>query len=112
MNLLIMILTEISDNSLMGWLIGALATLVGLAVAIVTPILKLNKTITKLDMSVQHLSDQLSRDEKKIEDIEKIIEKHSDYLLIDKKRLDNHESRLETIDHKIGYDDRTNRDGN
>lgn len=96
----------ISSNELLGWLIGALVVLVGLAVSIITPIIKLNKTITKLDISVSNLAKSLERDESRIEQIEKTMQMHNEYLLIDKKRLDNHEERLKDLDRKTGiFDD-------
>lgn len=99
------ILAELNTNEMLGWLIGALTTLVGLAVAIMTPIIKLNRSITKLDVSVDNLANQLKRDETQLNKLQDEVAKHGDYLLIDKKRLDNHEMRLSELDKKHGYID-------
>lgn len=92
------------DNTVfMGLLIGALAIIIPLFISCVTPIIKLNKTIQKLDDSIDKLNIESSRRDEKLTQLELNIAQHSQYLLMDKCRLDNHESRLHNIDHQEGY---------
>lgn len=101
----------VSSNEFMGMLITALAVLVGLAGAIIAPMLKLNKTLTKLNDHMDDLQKQLEEQQKKQIAVEKELSDHQDYLLLDKKRLDNHEARLHSIDEQPGYIDTSSRDG-
>ena len=90
------------SNTFIGLFITSLAVIVGLAISIITPILKLNKTITKLNISVENLNAKLEKDEREIQLMHEKLEKHDEYLLIDKKRLDNHEVRLGKLDGNVG----------
>ena len=92
------------DNTVfMGLLIGALAIIIPLFISCVTPIIKLNKTIQKLDDSIDKLNIESSKRDEKLTQLELNIAQHSQYLLMDKCRLDNQESRLHNIDHQEGY---------
>lgn len=93
------------SNAIIGLVVGAIAAIVSLFLAIGVPIINLNKTITKLDSSVSHLTEQLDKDEVRIREIEDLIQKHATYLSIDKKRLDNHEERLSNLDGIVGLVD-------
>lgn len=90
------------SNTFIGLFITSLAVIVGLAISIITPILKLNKTLTKLNISVDNLNAKLEKDEREIQLMHEKLDKHDEYLLIDKKRLDNHEVRLEKLDGNVG----------
>lgn len=81
-----------TDAEFMGRLIAAVSIIVSILVAtstlIIIPVIKLNKTITKIDM-------KLDNNQKDIVEIKADIKKHDD-------RIDDHEGRLSKVEGRIG----------
>lgn len=103
----IVALVDETPSWFMGALIASLSVLIGLAVAIITPILKLNKNITKLNDSVDTLNTALDDTKKALADeqakrelLEQKITQHGEWLAVDKVRLDNHEIRIGKVESK------------
>lgn len=93
------------QNEFIGMLIGVLATIIPLFIACVTPIIKLNKSIQKLNDSIDQLNRSDSKKEAMLESVSKRLNEHSNYLAIDKKRLDNLSKRMKKIDKEEGFMD-------
>lgn len=98
------------NNTVVGLVISALVVLVGLFISLATPLLKLNKTITKLDISVDNLYQQIKKNEAKVNELEIVLKQHQNWLQTDKQRLDNHEERIKNLDHQVGYVDKKTRE--
>lgn len=86
------------SNTVMGIVVACLATLIGLFITLATPIIKLNKTIQKLDDNLTHMKEELKSNSKEIEELEDKVHEHSQFLTADKLRLDNHEERLTVLE--------------
>ena len=99
-----------SDATFMGLFIGALATIIPLFVACVTPIIKLNKSIQKLNDSIDALNNADSKKQELLTSIDNRLNRHQSYLVVDKKRLDNMSRRLHKIDNEEGFIDNENRE--
>lgn len=99
-----------SDTTFMGLFIGALATIIPLFVACVTPIIKLNKSIQKLNDSIDALNNADSKKQELLTSIDNRLNRHQSYLVVDKKRLDNMSRRLHKIDNEEGFIDNENRE--
>lgn len=98
------------DSSLViGLVVSALVVLVGLFASLATPLIKLNKTIQKLNDQIDHMQEHLSERDVQIRLLHNEVDDHSRWLQTDKLRLDNHEARLEALDHKVGYKDNEKR---
>ena len=91
--------------TVMGLIIGALATLIPLFIAVVTPVIRLNKTIQKLNYSIDRLNESDTHNKVLLDKIDLKLEKHDKYLLIDKQRLDNISKRLKRLDDQEGFND-------
>lgn len=98
------------QNTFIGLFIGALAILVPLFIACVTPLIKLNKSIQKLNDAIDILNESDSRKNKALDDVHEKISIHTQYLIIDKKRLDNLSKRMHKIDNEEGFTDNVNRE--
>ena len=103
----ISVFADTTPSWFMGALIASLSVLVGLAAAIITPIIRLNKNITKLNDSVDVLNKALddtkkalSVEQEKREMLEKKLTEHGEWLAVDKVRLDNHEVRISKVEGK------------
>ena len=94
-----------SEATITGLVVSALVVLVGLFVSLGTPLIKLNKTIQKLNDSIDRLNQDADDRDTKIQELALITEKHSKWLLVDKKRLDNQSKRLTKLDGETGFDD-------
>ena len=94
------------DSSLViGLVVSALVVLVGLFASLATPLIKLNKTIQKLNDQIDNIETHLSERDGQIRLLHNEVDDHSRWLRTDKLRLDNHEARLEALDKKVGYKD-------
>ena len=94
------------DSSLaIGLVVSALVVLVGLFASLATPLIKLNKTIQKLNDQIDNVEKHLSERDGQIRLLHNEVDNHSRWLQNDKLRLDNHEARLEALDKKVGYKD-------
>ena len=82
-----------------------LVVLVGLFISLATPLIKLNKTIQRLSDQIDNIQEHLSERDKQIKLLHNEVDDHSRWLQTDRLRLDNHEARLEALDHKVGYKD-------
>lgn len=94
------------SNLVIGLVVSALVVLVGLFISLATPLIKLNKTIQKLNDSIDRLEDNAKVRDIQLQKLHNEIDKHDKYLLIDKKRIDNHEERLNKLDNQIGIIDK------
>ena len=94
------------SNLVIGLVVSALVVLVGLFISLATPLIKLNKTIQKLNDSIDRLEDNAKIRDIQLQKLHNEIDKHDKYLLIDKKRIDNHEERLNKLDNQIGIIDK------
>lgn len=87
-----------TDNQFMGLLIGSLATLLGIASVIVAivikPIINLNKSITKLNDSI----DVLNRDSKNLVDR---VAKHGKEIDANRERLIIHDQEIKNIKERL-----------
>ena len=93
------------SNLVIGLVVSALVVLVGLFASLATPLIKLNKTIQRLNDQIDHMQEHLSERDGQIRLLHNEVDDHSRWLQTDKLRLDNHEARLEALDHKVGYRD-------
>lgn len=98
-----------NENEFLGVLIGLLAVIVPLFIACVTPIIKLNKSIQKLNDAIDNLNRSDSKKEAVLDNVLKTLSNHSEWLIIDKKRLDNLSRRMKKIDNEEGFLDDKNR---
>ena len=98
------------QNTFMGLFIVALVILVPLFIACVTPLIKLNKSIQKLNDAIDILNESDSRKNKALDDVHEKIAIHTQYLIVDKKRLDNLSKRMHKIDNEEGFTDNVNRE--
>ena len=92
-------------NLAIGLVVSALVVLVGLFASLATPLVKLNRTIQRLNDQIDNVQDHLSERDGQIRLLHNEVDEHSRWLQTDKLRLDNHEARLEALDHKVGYKD-------
>ena len=97
------------QNTFIGLFVGALVILVPLFIACVTPLIKLNESIQKLNDAIDILNASDSRKNKVLDEVNDKISTHSKCLIIDKKRLDNLSKRMHKIDNEEGFTDDTNR---
>lgn len=97
------------QNTFIGLFVGALVILVPLFIACVTPLIKLNKSIQKLNDAIDILNESDSRKNEVLDEVNDKISAHSKCLIIDKKRLDNLSKRMHKIDNEEGFTDDTNR---
>lgn len=93
------------SNLMIGLVVSALAVLVGLFASLATPLIKLNRTIQKLNDQIDRIQEHISERDEQIKLLHNEVDNHSRWLQTDKLRLDNHEARLEALDNKIGYRD-------
>lgn len=93
------------SNLVIGLVVSALVVLVGLFASLATPLIKLNKTIQRLNDQIDHIQTHLSERDSQIKLLHNEVDDHSRWLQTDKLRLDNHEARLEALDHRVGYKD-------
>lgn len=63
-----------NSNEFMGMLIIAIIALIGLGTAIITPILKLNKNITELNVNIKNLNARAEEDRKTISKLDDKID--------------------------------------
>lgn len=97
------------NNLVIGLVVSALAVLIGLFISLATPLIKLNNTIQRLNDSIDRLEENATKRDKQLEQLNSIIDKHSMWLTIDKKRLDNQAIRLSKIDGETGFVDKEDR---
>lgn len=97
------------NNTIIGLVVTALVTLVGLFASLAAPLIKLNKTIQKLNDNIDRLEENANRRDKQIEALSNVIDKHAMWLAIDKKRLDNQSLRLHKLDGETGFVDKEDR---
>lgn len=93
------------SNLVIGLVVSALVVLVGLFASLATPLIKLNKTIQRLNDQIDHMQEHLSERDGQIRLLHNEVDDHARWLQTDKLRLDNHEARLEALDHKVGFRD-------
>lgn len=94
-----------TQNEISWIVVLVIIALVGLIITILTPLLKLNSSITKLNVAIDRLNKDNESRAKEILSVSSVVEEHSKYLMIDKQRLDNHEARLHKLDKQEGLKD-------
>lgn len=95
-----------NDIIFMGMLVGAVAVLMPLMIAVITPIVKLNKSIQKLNDSIDVINKEAEKKDKQIENHTLILNQYAQWLIIDKQRLDNQSMRLNKLDGQVGIEDK------
>lgn len=83
---------------------GVVVALVGFAISIITPILKLNTNITRLTVTMEHLVKEMGGQSKKMEEIreknhrshERLWEKNEEQ----DKAIENHETRIKVLEER------------
>lgn len=98
------------QNLVIGLVVSALVTLVGLFISLATPIVKLNKTIQKLNDQLDKIEEHVAERDTQIKLLHNEVDKHSIWLRTDKIRLDNQSKRLQKLDGEIGIVDNDKRD--
>lgn len=97
------------SNLVLGLVVSALVVLVGLFASLATPLIKLNKTIQRLNDQIDKIQEHIDERDGQIKLLHNEVDNHARWLQTDKMRLDNHEARLTVLDKKIGYKDDENR---
>ena len=94
-----------SQNEYIGLLVGSLAVLVPLCVALINPITKNTKTMTKLNVTMEQLIDRMDRQEKALEKHVMEFEEYKKHVSEGQKRqwdeINKHHDRLLEHDNDI-----------
>lgn len=90
-----------TEQEFIGWLIGALATIIGLLTAITVPIIRVNSNLVKLNSNFEYMRQGDETRDKRIEKHGNEIDVLNKKQLTTEKILDRHELRLENIEEKI-----------
>lgn len=93
------------ENLVIGLVVSALVVLVGLFISLATPLIKLNKTIQRLNDNIDALEKDNKERSEQLRLLHNEVDKHERWLIKDKQRLDNHGVRLTAIDKQPGYVD-------
>lgn len=96
-------------NLVIGLVVSALVVLVGLFVSLATPLIKLNRTIQRLNDTIDAIQKDADRTTQQLAALYNEVDKHSKWLQTDKQRLDNQGARLQKLDGQIGYVDNEKR---
>ena len=97
------------QSTFLGLTIGALVILIPLFITCVTPLIKLNKSIQKLNDAIDLLNKSDSEKNVALNDVHERLNMHGQYLVVVKKRLDNLSKRMHKIDHEEGFIDNSTR---
>ena len=98
------------SNLVLGIVVSALAVLVGLFASLATPLIKLNKTIQKLNDQLDKIEERVQERDRQLVSLHNEVDKHTMWLMTDKLRLDNQSKRLQKIDGEVGVIDNDKRD--
>lgn len=98
------------SNLVLGIVVSALTVLVGLFASLATPLIKLNKTIQRLNDQLDKIEERVQERDKQLVLLHDEVNKHSVWLKTDKLRLDNQSKRLQKIDGEVGVIDNDKRD--
>lgn len=93
------------NNLVVGLVVSALVVLVGLFVSLATPLIKLNKTIQRLNDTIDNIQKEAEERALQLKLLHNEVDKHGRWLQTDKQRLDNQGARLAKLDGQIGYVD-------
>jgi len=92
------------QTTFLGLLIGAIVTLLTISTAvtslIVRPIIKLNKSITKLDDSIRHILDDNSVIRKRLDKHGDQIDENTQHLIRHDKDIERHDKEIEELKKK------------
>ena len=93
-----------TQNEAMGWVIGALVVVVGLFKAVGKPMIDLNTTLTKFDLTLARLSkdfdDHIVISKKEFDEVWDCEERQDNDIRENKTLIQEHESRLTKIETK------------
>lgn len=98
-----------NEYVILGIVVSALVVLVGLFISLATPLIKLNKTIQKLNDIIDRLELDAKERSEQLRLLHNEVDKHAVWLRTDKQRLDNQGKRLQKLDGQVGYVDNENR---
>lgn len=93
------------QNLILGLVISALVVLVGLFISLATPLIKLNKTIQKLNDTIDTIQKEAEERANQLKLLHNEVDKHAQWLRTDKLRLDNQSARLKALDGQTGFID-------
>lgn len=78
--------------------VGVIVVIAGLIATVTAPLISNTKAMTKLSDSIEHLSYRVSQEEKELDEFKgKSSKTHQK--IFDK--LDNHENRIDNLEHRI-----------
>lgn len=97
------------SNLIIGLVVSALVILVGLFISLATPLIKLNRTIQKLNDMINAIQKDSEEKAEQFRFLHQEVDKHTKWLQADKLRLDNQGKRLQKLDGEIGYVDNEKR---
>lgn len=97
------------SNLVIGLVVSALVVLAGLFVSLATPLIKLNKTIQRLNDTIDSIQKEADERAEQLRLLHNEVDKHGRWLQIDKQRLDNQGTRLARLDGQVGYVDNEKR---
>lgn len=97
------------SNLVVGLVVSALVVLVGLFISLATPLIKLNRTIQKLNDMIDSMEKDSEERDEQFRLLHQEVDKHSRWLQTDKQRLDNQGARLQKLDGQVGYVDNEKR---
>ena len=82
----------------MEWqIITVIIALVGLVATVTAPLLKNTSAMTKLSSSIEHLSYRMTKEEEELEEFKSKSSKNHQKIY---DKLDNHEGRIDDLEHK------------
>jgi len=96
-------------NLVIGFVVSALVVLVGLFASLATPLIKLNRTIQRLNDIIDTIQKDADKTTQQLITLCNEVNKHSKWLQTDKQRLDNQGARLQKLDGQVGYVDNEKR---
>lgn len=98
------------NNLIIGLVVNALVVLSGLFITLATPLIKLNKTIQRLNDNIDKIEENDKERQKQLQLLHNEVDKHTKWLRTDKERLDNQSMRLQKIDGEVGFIDSEKRE--
>lgn len=78
-------------------IVTVLIAIIGLIATVTAPLLKNTKAMTKLSDSIEHLSYRVTQEEKELSDFKEKSSKNHKRIY---EKLDNHEDRIDNLEHK------------
>lgn len=89
-----------SDGEMIALIVGAVVVLAGFLGVFITPIVKLNTTITKLNDKLEHIHDNDMKRDKRLDDHGTKIDKNHEEIVRHDEILHRHDARLNKLENK------------